>query len=224
MNACQTLSKGPGYAVLPERLPTPLNVAELERFASRFGALSLRDGGVAAWPVKPRKAEGTFSERAGEARFHTDSQYHATPEPFFLLACDTPARDGGENLLLTRDDVVEIARDALGSDGVRRLREPVWSWVIPEVFQVPGCSNVSPPAPVLAEDGTIRWRIDNLVTQSTDDLALAHALADALDASRRRTTLKLESGQMLLCDNWRVLHARATFSDPDRLLYRIRLN
>lgn len=223
MNARQHLSEGPGYQVLPVRLSTPLCTEELERLASSFGSLSRRDGGVAVWPVTPRKPEGTFSETASEARFHTDSQYHASPEPFFLLACDRPAQDGGESLFLTRDDVTKIAREALGAGGVRRLQKPVWSWVIPKVFQVPNFPKVSPPAPVLAKNWTIRWRIDNLVTQSAYDKALAHALADALDTSTRRAVLKLEAGEVLLCDNWRVLHARTHFTDPNRRLYRIRL-
>lgn len=224
MKAEDLLLDSPGFKVLAGRLPVPFVVPELERMAGSLGALSFRDGGVAAWPVKPRKVEGTFSERIGEARFHTDSQYHERPERFFMLACERPAEDGGENFLLARDAVIEVAEAALGVEGLKRLRQPVWRWSVPEVFRQPGAPEVSPASEVLRPDGTLRWRIDNLMVASKYDQELANAFADALDASPRRVTVRLQAGEILLCDNWRTLHARAYFADPERLLYRIRLH
>ena len=36
-------------------LKRPVAAEDVENFAERFGELSRRDGGIGAWPVKPRK-------------------------------------------------------------------------------------------------------------------------------------------------------------------------
>ena len=99
-------------------LPPPLTADAVEDFAGMFGDLSRRDGGMGAWLVKPRKDAGTYSEIRGPAGFHTDSQYHHQPERLFVLACDTPAKEGGNNLLLSVDDAREIAQQFLGDDAM----------------------------------------------------------------------------------------------------------
>ena len=91
-----------------------------------FGQLSRRDGGVGAWLVKPLRDTGTYSEISGPAGFHTDSQYHQHPERLFVLACDTPAEEGGDNLLISIDDAKQIAHDCFGDDGVMRMQQSVW--------------------------------------------------------------------------------------------------
>ena len=195
----------------------------VEDFAERFGELSRRDGGIGAWLVKPRKHAGTYSEITGPAGFHTDSQYHDQPERLFVLACDTPADEGGDNLLISVDDAREIAQTNFGDDGVARMQQSVWRWAVPEVFQSATVPAVSPPSPIFREDGTIRWRIDNLVCETDADQRLAEAFEQALEASSRSEHVRLLPGDVLLCDNWCALHARTDFSDLNRVLYRARL-
>ena len=117
--------------------------------------------------------------------FHTDSQYHHQPERLFVLACDTPAEEGGNNLLLSVDDAREIAQKFLGDDAMARMKQSVWRWAVPEVFQSATVPAVSPPSAIFREDGSIRWRIDNLVCETDADQLLADTFEKALEGSSR---------------------------------------
>jgi alpha-ketoglutarate-dependent taurine dioxygenase len=217
------LSSSVRWRVFRGVLTHPVTAEAVEAFAEGFGELSRRDGGIGAWLVKPRKNAGTYSEIAGPACFHTDSQYHHHPERVFVLACDTPAVEGGDNLLIAREDALAVAFEALGSAGVDRLKQAVWRWSVPKVFQSDSVPDVSPPSAIFREDGTMRWRIDNIVCDNDADLKLAQAFERALEASPRSERVRLLSGDVLLCDNWHALHARTDFSDMNRVLYRARL-
>ncbi len=217
------LSTQQQWRVFKGALKQPITAADVETFAMQYGELSLRDGGTGAWLVKPRKKSGTYSEISGPAAFHTDSQYHSNPERFFVLACETPASEGGDNLLIGMDDALEVAQEALGNKAVDRLKQSVWRWTVPKVFQSENTPAVSPPSPIFREDGTIRWRIDNIVCENSSDLSLAKSFEQALESSPRAAHIRLQAGDVLLCDNWRALHARTSFCDMNRVLYRARL-
>ena len=211
------------WRVFRGALKHPITAADVEAFATQYGDLSLRDGGTGAWLVKPRKKSGTYSEISGPAAFHTDSQYHSSPERFFVLACQTPALEGGDNLLIGVEDALEVAREVLGAEAVVRLKQSVWRWTVPKVFQSENTPAVSPPSPIFREDGTIRFRIDNIVCENSADFRLAKSFEQALDSSPRAERVRLQAGDVLLCDNWRALHARTSFCDMNRVLYRARL-
>ena len=211
------------WKVFPRALKIPLDPREVEEFAAQFGQISTRDGGRGAWPIAPSKTSGTFSETQGEARLHTDAQYHEQPESAFILACERAARDGGDNLLLEAADARRVAENCFGTDGVAMLEAAQWCWSVPEVFCAEGTTPVSPEVPILGADGSIRWRFDNIRCRTAQDRALAIEFADALDSSGGATRLRLEPGDVLLCDNRYALHGRTSFSDPKRLLYRVRL-
>ena len=80
------LSPRQQWRVFRNVLKQPVTAESVEAFAEQFGELSRRDGGIGAWLVQPRKNAGTYSEIAGPAGFHTDSQYHNHPERLFVLA------------------------------------------------------------------------------------------------------------------------------------------
>ncbi|HEX8008558.1 MAG TPA: TauD/TfdA family dioxygenase, partial [Trebonia sp.] len=105
--------------------------ASVLRIARHFGRPSARDGGQAVWEVRPRpgRARGTFSERTGPAAFHTDAQYHARPEDLVCLFVVRPAADGGHTRVLS----AEAALSTLRAATLTALREPTWSWTVPEV-------------------------------------------------------------------------------------------
>tara|TARA_R110001592_G_C13191467_1_gene752759 strand:- start:6422 stop:7129 length:708 start_codon:yes stop_codon:yes gene_type:complete len=220
----ERLLRGKAYVVIDSKLTLPFLRSDLLEFAQQFGEISSRDGGDPIWAVKPRKNKGTFSETDGEARFHTDSQYHADPERFFILACERPACDGGETKVITASHAKQLAIEVLGEDAYLRLCAPVWSWEVPEVFCKTGLPKVCPKTSVFQSNGSIRWRIDNLICDNDEDLALAHAFADALENSEYLDEMLLQPGQILIADNWYAMHARKHFTDPQRLYYRIRFN
>lgn len=211
------------WSFFPKALPTPLSIPQVEEFAAQLGIVSRRDGGQGAWPIKPRKDSGTFSEILGEARFHTDAQYHELPERAFLLVCERPAQDGGANLVLNLEHAREAALESVGREGLDLLEQPIWSWRTPSAFRTSDTPEYSPDTAVFRADGTVRWRFDNLLCKTAKQTDVAARFADALDRSPHAVRVMLKPGDVLLCDNWHVLHARTHFQDPNRLLYRVRL-
>ena len=157
------------------------------------------------------------------AEFHTSPQYHHQPERLFVLACHTPAKEGGDNLLLSIDDAKEVVKNSLGDDGLARMQQSVWRWAVPEVFQSATVPAVSPPSAIFREDGTIRWRNDNLVCETDADQLLAKTFEQALECTSRSEKVRLLPVDVLVCDNWYSLHARTDFSDHNRALFRAML-
>ena len=226
--AAQQLTEGHdfrenGFAVLAGYLSRGRMAEEMFSLATNLGVPSDRDGGQAVWPVQPKRTTGTFSQTAGAADFHTDSQYHQDPESIFMLGCHTPARKGGESLVIRERDI----RAAVGGSGWSHadkslLSEPVWRWMVPEVFQCQGVRRLSDPKPVLPESGGMAWRFDNLQPENWAQLRVAYLFHDLLQRVPR-TQFAMRSGDLLLCCNRSVLHARTSFSDPRRLYYRVRI-
>jgi alpha-ketoglutarate-dependent taurine dioxygenase len=192
----------PGAPFLRNRAADPAAALALAR---RFGRPSIRDGGP-IWPVSPdpAAAEPTFSQRSGAAEPHTDSQYHAKPEPLVCLFVVRPAATGGDTLLLTAGDAVAaVAALPEGSQALRLLAEPRWSWTPPRVFV---CAHPAPPPmPVLSGDGTIRWRADNLCPEiSLPQARAANVFASCLRSAPGTVTLPQHPGDMVLIDNRRT--------------------
>jgi alpha-ketoglutarate-dependent taurine dioxygenase len=208
-----------GWAVLMEAGFTDgssIDYAAVERIACWFGAPSSRDGGKAIWPVAATtdRPEATFSIRSGEARLHTDAAYRADPENLFALFCVRPARDGGLSRLLAADR----ALDGLEPEVLTILRQPVWRWTPPDTFG--GKQDVA--RAVIRKDGQIRWRLDNLDV-ATDLRAVADGVDAHFDGHPLVVHLPLATDSVLFCDNERALHGRTWFTDPQRLLLRVRL-
>ena len=78
---------------------------------------------------------------------------------------------------------------------------------MPEVFQAATVPAVSPPSAIFREDGSIRWRIDNLVCETDADQLLADTFEKALEGSSRSENVRLLPGDVLVADNWYSLHA-----------------
>jgi alpha-ketoglutarate-dependent taurine dioxygenase len=202
--------------------------------ASAFGTPSARDGGRAVWPVAPAPGarSGTFSVRAGQAAFHTDAQYHDRPEDYLCLFGVLPAADGGVSRVLTVPDALAaVRRDAFGPRLSALLAEPVWRWRVPAVFGTrPAAQTRSVARRALESDGRFRWRSDNLDLGGPGGPVPARTLGWAaarigacLDSAPAAVRVLLGPGDVLVVDNRRALHARTWFSDPSRLLMRVRL-
>ena len=76
---------------------------------------------------------------------------------------------------------------------------------------------------VLGRGGTVRWRHDNLRSGGSEQDGTARRFRDYLEAHPDVVSVQLDAGDVLYCDNNRVLHGRTAFQDPRRLLYRTRL-
>ena len=216
---------GPGYLLFKGILPPDEFESQLLNIARKFGRPSVRDGGKAVWKVQPSKSIGTFSETAGEASYHTDSQYHDKPEALFLLACLVPAEDGGDTRLLSKADVMSSLRAASFKPAdYEKLRAPIWRWRVPDVFLKDDQPGLSSPKPILSPDGYVAWRFDNLVCPDAEAEHVAYRFHDAIAAHPPSAQFSLRPGDVLVCCNRTVLHARTAFTDPKRVFFRVRVS
>lgn len=191
--------------------------------ASWFGVPSRRDADRAVWRVAPvtSRPDATFSQRTGEAGLHTDAQYRRRPEDVVCLFVVRPALAGGATRLLTvADAAAAVRRHPRGRELLEALARPAWSWETPEVFE----AETGFRAAVMPGDGTIRWRADNLAASlSAEQLRVAAVFEACIETAPEVVELPLDAGDVLLLDNRTTLHGRTDFSDPRRLLLRVRL-
>lgn len=215
--------KAQGWGILSGLNQVVENTDMLEGFSRLFGNPSIRDGGVAVWPIQARKERGTFSEISGEADLHTDAQYHNHPEQLIILACARHADVGGESYFLDVPGILQSLVEAnFSSEDIRLLQQPIWRWRVPQVFMDDSRPSECEPAKILY-DGKVRWRYDNLIVSSPGQQELANRFHRVINGSPYKRSLALKQGDILVCSNEYVLHGRAQFTDPKRLLYRVRL-
>jgi alpha-ketoglutarate-dependent taurine dioxygenase len=209
-----------GLPFLAGGRPDPDRVLEV---AAAFGTPSARDGNRPVWPVAAAtdRPGATFSLRAGEARLHTDAQYHRRPEDLVCLFCVRPAAAGGHTRVLhAADAVAAVRRHPRARQVLLELARPQWSWVAPEVFQAESGHRSA----ILPGDGTIRWRGDNLRSGlSVDQVRAAAAFEACVEAASGVVEVRLGAGDLVVLDNRRTMHGRTAFWDRCRLLLRVRL-
>jgi len=187
------------------------------------------------WPVHPRDMGAnyrtTFSEEAGEAPLHSDSAFTHQPEKYGCLYVVREAEEGGglSVLVNVRSVVKELATTESGRECLAILRDREFPFWVPDAFVK---NERIVLAPILAEDPLIRFRYDSLINgfEARPDLrtnerlwAIEHFRAAAED-SQTRVTYPLRRGEALIFDNHNLLHARTNFTDPDRLLIRVRMH
>jgi alpha-ketoglutarate-dependent taurine dioxygenase len=238
----EILFNGDGFCVLDTELhtvnPEEAKVA-LAGIASFFGTLSptdVKDGRI-VWHITPQNKTDysfkTFSETDLEAQLHTDSQYRTRPEDVFLLGCMVSDEFGkGTNTILKSESLINAMQEIYGSEAVEILKQP-FPFRVPTVFT--GTGDEGQPeviwAPIIKDDERMRFRADTIQAalelpyiNITDDQAFVfQALRDVVwnhDLQYRH----LYPGQVLLVDNWRVLHGRTAFTNQQRLLHRIRVH
>lgn len=215
-----------GYLKLPGFFrPEGAFVERLLALAEALGQPSTIDGGQAVWDVRPTAIHGTFSQTAAPAAFHTDGAYLDRPPAHFLLACIRPASNGGTSLFLSTRKLHDSLRlSGWSENDLEALKQPAWSWRVPEVFRSVDKPDPSTPKSVLSEDGSIAWREDNLVPTSSKQDEVGRLLAAHLKRSvGEADAWRLKSGDAVICSNRFLLHARTGFTDTNRHLLRIRI-
>ncbi|HVA47185.1 MAG TPA: TauD/TfdA family dioxygenase [Pirellulales bacterium] len=171
----------------------------------RYDALAAAQGATASLTMEPLP-------------FHTDGAFQ-NPSPRFLAQYVVREdRFGGGKTLLV--EVASVLR-RLSADTLGILRSKHFRFYAPAEY-----ANGIPhhDAPILFGDGLLRYRraiIDE------DAHGGAKAVLDELDAAISAvepTALPLRSGDILLLDNARFLHARTELRDPERHLLRMRFS
>jgi alpha-ketoglutarate-dependent taurine dioxygenase len=240
------LNHGRGYVILknfPVAGRPEANVsAEFETVARRFGTVNPHGASrQTIWRITPRPDLDhvpTFSEAAGEAPFHTDNSWVMDPEQYFALLVIRPADDGGESVLWPVADLLrDFAQTREGPAAIRTLREQPFPFAMPVVFrsETESAAKVTPhvTSPVILSRSTLRYRYDVLKAgfQVRPDLATAERV-EAVErfnefitgVRRSAPTIRMEAGDLLVANNYTVLHARTDFTDPRRLLLRARMS
>jgi alpha-ketoglutarate-dependent taurine dioxygenase len=242
----ESLDHGCGHVILTDfpvaGRPEADVSADFEALVSRLGTVTAHGASrQTIWRITPRPVLDhvpTFSEAGGEAPFHTDNSWVREPEHYFALLVVRPADIGGESLLCPVPELLrDFARTPEGPAVLRTLRQRLFPFAMPVVFrsEAEGATRVTPviTSPVVLSRSTIRYRYDVLKAgfQVRPDLATAesvHAVEvfnEFVTGLRDRyPSNRLESGDLLLANNWTLLHARTDFTDPRRLLLRARIS
>jgi alpha-ketoglutarate-dependent taurine dioxygenase len=187
------------------------------------------------WPIIERAPRPgrvrTFSERTGEAPFHTDSAFAPEPELYNgLYVVRRAGCGGGLSRLISAASVID--RVAASPDGARcidLLHSLRFPFQIPEAFYRDGPRVIT--APILAHRPMIRFRPDAIQNgfEAMPELATPdHRWAfrkiwEAIETHPDVLEYMLDDGEFIVFDNHRLLHARGDYSDPTRHLVRIRM-
>lgn len=144
---------------------------------------------------------------------------------YFLLACHTASGDGGENFLVDGLAVLELigsdpatrwAAEALRLRKIDQTEVGKRSSVSPIVQQTPSGRAMMRHLPFLQQP----WAQSDDAVRDAEMISIFHEATAKIAAGRDTPWLKLESGDALVLDNYRMFHGRAPYHNSDRLLWR----
>jgi Taurine catabolism dioxygenase TauD, TfdA family len=210
-------------------------------FASCIGEPSAVDpySRKRVWEVSPRVGPGpgyipTITEHNYGADLHTDSSFKLTPEQYVLFFAFHPAEDGGGvSTLLSKDQLLtRLSETDEGKECARLLSTTEFPFRVPTVFTKRKSESEMEwiMAPILSSQSRIRFRHD-LISSALERIPIKlsseaeWALSYFVQILHECSPLSLALGQdeLLVTNNYVVLHGRTAFEDLDRTLLRVRL-
>ncbi|MBI1861342.1 MAG: TauD/TfdA family dioxygenase [Deltaproteobacteria bacterium] len=237
----EELDRGTGWAVVKGfTVSGPLEEVSrrFEHFSHQFGPVSRHgQSGTTIWKITPRQDIEhlpTFSETASEAPLHTDNSWAPHPEKYMALLVVRPADKGGDSIVFSVDEALEtFGRSLVGRRAICLMRQLNYPFATPDVFETNMSKRAVTIAPIIDPSRGFRFRYD--VIQAGFELLPRLATAEALWAvevfnhflnswvERKANKIHLETGDILISNNHRALHARTPFTDCSRLLLRARM-
>lgn len=215
-------------AILLRGVPLDADNQSLRQLADQLGSRSLRGlsqrlglvekGAVQRVQALSEQAldqYGKILKSASNQAFaaHTDESFCAQPARWLLLHCWQSAAVAGDSFWVDSQSLIRrVGRETRIALEQMRLPYPCGDRVTVEA------------------DGRVRFNVDEVMAASSRSgisLTLAQQawirrFAAAFAANAQR--IHLESEDLLVIDNWRVLHGRSAFAaDSGRLLKRIRV-
>lgn len=192
------------------------------------------------WEVSPRAGPGpgyipTITEHNYGADLHTDSSFKPTPERYVLFFAFHPAADGGGvSTLLTKDQLLaRLSETDEGKECVRLLSETEFPFRVPTVFTKLKSETEMEwiTAPIISDQPRVRFRHD-LISSALELIPIKlsseaeWALSYFVQILHECNPLSLALGQddLLVFNNYVMLHGRTPFEDLDRTLLRVRLS
>ncbi len=180
-------------------------------------AAEVREGGI-----QDRRPAGlTLHTRSN---LHTDGFSYGNLYPdYFLLLCERDSPEGGESFVMDGAALLEwAATQPGGPEFVERLQRVA-------IDQTePGKRNATGPMVGRSDSGRVMFRRfpEQQPTHDASDperdwamIAAWHTLIDDLSLFCPR--FKLEPGQAVVIDNYRLFHGRESYSDISRCMWRL---
>ena len=138
----------------------------------------------------------------GPFPMHTDLAHHRLPPRYFMLRCCIPAKGVGTTLIDSTDILATVGTSLLSRALVQPRRPRAGVRPLLRLFD---------PA-----HGLFRWDIEFLRPASDAGKQAVSAVADALEG-QERTQLELACrGDLLVIDNWRMVHGRTAVTSVGR--------
>ncbi|MCZ2524798.1 TauD/TfdA family dioxygenase [Streptomyces sp. HB2AG] len=154
---------------------------------------------------------------------HTEGyEFRGLPPRYLSLWCVKPASGaGGETTMLDGRRVLEEFTE----EEQRHFRETVYHWKSTEGLARRGVA-LDAEHPVLEDRGdetVFRFSFNNLVVPEGDELAarLLRRGKEIYDESH--VAVRYRARDMIVWDNWRMMHSRNAFDDPTRHLKRVQI-
>lgn len=191
------------------------------------------------WVVSPRVESKpayipTITEHNYGAELHTDSSFKRVPERFVLFFAFRPAADGGgvSTLVSAKQLLARLSENDFGRECTRLLSKIEYPFRVPTVFTMRQSETEMEwiTARILSSQPRIRFRHDLItsaleripITLSSEaDWALSHFLQTLHECNQ--LLVALGQDDLLVLNNYVVLHGRTPFEDLDRTLLRVRL-
>ncbi|MER5771896.1 TauD/TfdA family dioxygenase [Streptomyces sp. NPDC001985] len=154
---------------------------------------------------------------------HTEGyEFHGAPPRYMALWCVRPASGlGGETTML---DGNRILREFTEEER-KRFTETVYAWKSTEGLARRGVRQ-NAEHPVLEEiDGelVIRFSYNNLIVPEGDELTARLLERGKEIYDENHIAVEYRERDMIVWDNWRMLHSRNAFDDPARHLKRVQI-
>ena len=203
----------------------------LQDSATRDFALRLFEDRTIAVPEGARVLEGGEAERerldlsnlAGQP-VHTDGFAYGDLYPdFILLGCVRSSEQGGESVLV---DGYQLLENMDSSPENSELAERLRSVAIDMTEE--GMQESHSPLVIETKSGRLMLRrtleqkpCDNS-SDATGDQEMIDLWIGAIDeAAVEAPRFKLQPGEVLVVDNYRMFHGRDPYTDADRMLWRV---
>ncbi|KAJ0001866.1 hypothetical protein NQD34_001662 [Periophthalmus magnuspinnatus] len=214
-----------GVVLLRGAPPEPGHVA---RLAERIGYLRLTFYGH-TFKVQDKPMANNVAYTAEKCSFHTDYPALHYPPGVQFLHCINQAARGGENLLVDGFHIAEKLR-AEDPEAFHSLSSLAIDFTDTGSDYCSFKLQAKHRVIHVNSEGTVtRINLNNATRDSVLDLRVEQvqpfyralkALEDMMNREDNMVTLRMEPGDILTFDNWRLLHARTAFeSFPDQPRY-----
>lgn len=194
-------------------------IAILAEIGKHLGKTFGKPAALKFWEVKfdPNGKKSKYVSPAGDTevfQLHTDQSYEPIPARFLLIQCvKADAETFGINQLVHHADAIK----SLAPETISQLQKPAFR-------TTPWKGPISNPSVSVLEangtaNGSIRYRNDREVSIAGTTKEATEALTkfqEALNDPAIKKDVPLKSGDILIIDNWKMLHGRSPLSGTSK--------